>query len=541
MSDVVVSDTRTKIELEKSLPKSIFDQTLVLLLIAVGGIALVLLILVPRHFLPAEDAVILFQYSRNLASHGAITFLANGPHVEGATDFAWMALVAAGIRLGIAPMVTSSLLNIVSILAIAVLLLRLAELRLTLRRLLLVTGSIALAPQILAAVSGFAVLADAALLTALVFYTIKGRAVPAALFALALCLFRPDGVLFVLPLLIGLVLHSPSRGRSVAVISGLFVIPGLFYFLWRWHYFGELFPLPFLVKSNTPRFAGLFVPVSVHDSRKHLLFGAILLAPLLILRRAKYLWLTIPLVLCPTLFYWAMRLDQNVAGRIFFYLPLSAAILLALNWAELSTVKTVVLRTGFVAWLILLAGPLWREIRTFRDVQCDDVKAISEALSRLPEHGTIVTSEAGFIPYFSGWIAYDAWGLNTPLFAHRFFQSADVVALAPDLIVFHPDWGESCIASPSWSNYASRTWPHMTRNLLLGAAESHYELWLTSYGSEFYRQRKHWQYGEGDRECWLVRTDSHLHAEIAEILQQHHGIGPEQSIEMEKIHDKVRR
>jgi hypothetical protein len=541
MSDVVVSDTRTKLELEKSLPKSIFHQTLVLLLIALGGIALVLLILVPRHFLPAEYAVILFQYSGNLSAHGAITFLANGPHVEGATDFAWMALVAAGMRLGVAPMVTSSLLNVVSILAIAFLLLRLAELRLTLRRLLLVTGSIALAPQILAEVSGFAVLADAALLTALVFCTIKGRAAPAALFALALCFFRPDGVLFALPLLVGLIVRSPSRGRSVAVIAGLFVVPGLLYFLWRWHYFGELFPLPFLVKSDTPRFAGLFVPVSVHDSRKHLLFAAILVAPLLVLRRAKHLWLAIPLVLCPTLFYWAMRLDQNVAGRFFFYLPLFAAILLALNWTELSTVKTVVLRTGFVAWLILLAGPLWREIRTFRDVQCNDVKAISEDLSRLPEHGTIVTSEAGFIPYFSGWTTYDAWGLNTPLFAHRFFQSADVAALAPDLIVFHPDWGESCIASPSWSNSTSRTWPHMTRNLLLGAAESHYELWLTSYGSEFYRQRKHWQYGEGDRECWLVRIDSTLHTEIAEILYQHHGIGPEESLELERLHDLVRR
>jgi hypothetical protein len=47
--------------------------------------------MVPLRFLPAEDAVILFQYSRNLATPGAITYLANGPHVEGATDFAWVA------------------------------------------------------------------------------------------------------------------------------------------------------------------------------------------------------------------------------------------------------------------------------------------------------------------------------------------------------------------------------------------------------------------------------------------------------------------
>jgi hypothetical protein len=325
------------------------------------------------------------------------------------------------------------------------------------------------------------------------------------------------------------------------MIGGLFVVPGMLYFLWRWHYFGELFPLPFLVKSDTPRFAGLFVPISMHDSRKYLYFSAILVAAVLIQRRANHLWLAIPLVLCPTLFYWAMRLDQNVGARFYFYLPLSAAIFIALNWNELSTAKSMLLRTGFVAWLILLAGPLWREIRTFRDVQCNDVKAIGEDLNRLPEHGTILTSEAGFLPYFSGWPTYDAWGLNTPIFAHRFFQSSDVVKLAPDLIVFHPDWNESCIVSPSWSDYTTRTWPHMTRNLLLGAAESHYELWLTSYGSEFYRQRKHWQYGEGDRECWLVRIDAPLHEEIARILQQHHGIGPEQSLELEKVHGKVKK
>jgi hypothetical protein len=300
-------------------------------------------------------------------------------------------------------------------------------------------------------------------------------------------------------------------------------------------------PLPFLVKSDTHRFAGLFVPMSIHDSLKYLGFAAILVAPLLVLRRTKHFWLAIPLVLCPTFFYWGMRLDQNVGGRFFFYLPLSAALLIALNRAELSTSQVIVLRTGFIAWLLLLAGPQWREIRTFRDGQFNEVKAISEALGRLPMHGTIVTSEAGFLPYFSGWTTYDAWGLNTPQYAHRFFQSSDVAALAPDLILFHPDWGESCVASPAWSNYTDRSWPHMTRNLLLGAAQSRYELWLTSYGSEFYRQRKHWQYGEGDRECWLVRTDSPLHAEITQILQQHHGIGPEQALELEKMHAQVRR
>jgi hypothetical protein len=49
-----------------------------------------------------------------------------------------------------------------------------------------------------------------------------------------------------------------------------------------------------------------------------------------------------------------------------------------------------------VAWVLLLASPLWREVRTFRDEQFTNVKEIGEALGALPEHGVIVTSEAFF-------------------------------------------------------------------------------------------------------------------------------------------------
>jgi hypothetical protein len=145
------------------------------------------------------------------------------------------------------------------------------------------------------------------------------------------------------------------------------------------------------------------------------------------------------------------------------------------------------------------------------------------------------------LPYYSGWTTHDAWGLNTPVFAHRFFRSADVGRLAPDLIVFHPDWEESCVVPPEWRDAGTRSWPHMTRNMLLGAAEGRYELWLTSFGSEFYRRRKHWGYGEGDRECWLVRVDSPMHDAMTQILAEHHWIGPEEASRLEMTHGGVKR
>ena len=495
------------------------------LLACYGVAALVALGLVPRFFLPAEDAVILFQYSRNLAVHGAITYLPHGPHVEGATDFAWMLLVAAGIRVGMSPLWVSALANVVSASVLALLLLRLAGKRFSFGRWLCTVGAMACMPQILAAAAGFAVLPDAALLTALVAAVLEHRVRMAAALALLFCLFRPDAVVFALPLLLGLLWRAGWRPGDVGAMVGWFVAPGIAYFFWRWHYFGALLPLPFYVKADAHRVAGLFVAQTVHQSLLYLLFAAVLLFLLRFARVAEHLWLLLPLLALPTLFFWSMRLDQNVAGRFFYYIPLAAAILLAVNWRELRGRHDLLVLSVAGAWLVLLAMPFLREIRTFRDEQFADVKSIAEALHGLPQQGTILTSEAGFLAYFSGWTTIDAWGLNTPEFAHRFLQAGDVARLRPDLVVFHPDRTEGCVADASWpATYADRTWPHLTRNLALGADRQHYAPWVISYGSEFYRNRKHWKYGEGDRECWLVRRDAPVYSGVTGILAAHHAV-----------------
>ncbi len=130
-------------------------------------VVLVMLLALPHFFLPAEDAVILHQYSRNLAEQGAITYYSGGPRAEGATDFAWMALVAGAIRCGIAPPVFTAVINFSTLLLLGLVMLRAAGLRVTATRLLMIAGAAGLVPQIVAAGAGFAVLPDALLLTLL--------------------------------------------------------------------------------------------------------------------------------------------------------------------------------------------------------------------------------------------------------------------------------------------------------------------------------------------------------------------------------------
>jgi hypothetical protein len=136
---------------------------------------------------------------------------------------------------------------------LALLLLRLAKINPSFSRIFAIAGSAALVPQIFAAASGFAVLPDALLLTTMVLCATQHEVALASISALVFRLFRPDGVVFVIPLLIFLFLWQEEQGKSISVVATLFVAPGLIYFFWRWHYFGELFPLSFFVKSDTHR------------------------------------------------------------------------------------------------------------------------------------------------------------------------------------------------------------------------------------------------------------------------------------------------
>ena len=504
-----------------------------------GVVVLLALVLAPHFFLPSEDAVILYQYSHNLAHHGAITYYAGGPHAEGATDFAWMVLVAAAIRLGVAPFVFSSVVNFCALPLLALALLRLGRIRVTLLRILVIAGMAGMTPQILAAGLGFAVLPDALLLVLLTLAVQRERTSIAALLGLTLCLFRPDGVLFAVPLIGSLLLPRSDRKHRTLLVVLLFVLPGLIYFAWRAHYFGSILPLPFLVKSDTPRALGMFVAHSLWQSLKYLLFITALLLPVLLRKPLDPFVRTLffGTVLVPTLFFWTMRLDQNVGDRFFFYLPLSAAMVLALSWSALPPQRRhTLLHAGLFAWLVLLLGPLLREVRSFRDYQFQDVQAISQELGQLPIRGSMITTEAGFLAYGSGWVAYDAWGLNTADFARHPIQAADVAALKPDLIVIHPNPLDSCVPVQSQLPASSnRTWAQVIQSLVSGAQQAGpYQLWLLSYGSPFYRQREHWGYGEGNRECFLVRENSPLAKGITSALERHHAVGPPKSIALEQ-------
>src|SRR3954454_18585635 len=58
-----------------------------------------------------DDAYISFRYARNLAEHGQLVFNL-GERVEGYTNFLWTVLLAAGIKLGVSPVIASRFLGV---------------------------------------------------------------------------------------------------------------------------------------------------------------------------------------------------------------------------------------------------------------------------------------------------------------------------------------------------------------------------------------------------------------------------------------------
>ncbi len=503
------------------------DRLIVWLIAVLGVLTTLAILLAPRLLLAAEDAVILFQYSRNLATTGAITYISHGPHAEGATDFLWMLLVALGMKLGAKPMWVVALLNLTSLGVISYVLLRIARARIRPLAVLFIIGAFGLVPQIFAAALGFSVLPFTALLLLLVYAFLQKNIFAMPIVALALCLFRPDGVVFAVPLLVAALLLNSNWSRSLTLDLAFFVLPGLLYFLWRWHYFHGFLPLPFLVKSDTQRKAHFLVPNSLQSAKPLLVFTFIVV--LVALRRhwkdQQNRAVLLCVVVLPTLFYLAMRLDQNIGRRFFIYLPAGTAVLIAMNWRHLGPQSYTLLRTGILAWAVILCAGWVADGVSLWFQQCDTRQAIAQDIAVLP-HGTLLTTEAGLAAYYSQWRTYDAWGLNTAKFARRLLQPSDVTDLNPDLVLVYTDTSpDDCLPHADWQvPYQQRQWSNLTHNIVAAVDPERYDLRIIPAGNSSYRAHEQMLPWQGKEDCWFVRRDSPMHDNVDAVLDRHGGM-----------------
>jgi hypothetical protein len=223
-------------------------------------------ILYVRHY--SDDAYITLRYARNLAD-GVGAVWNPGQHVEGYTNFLWMAILAGMYRLGIDLVAGSLLLSFAAMLAMALLVWRIWRIWAEEQG-----GAIA-EPATLAAVliaiglndavvfwgfSGLETPMTAALLTATVYlYTreTRGSRLPwSAVAAAAVAMTRPEYVL-VAAVTGAFVAWDAVRARDAASVrraAGWLAVFGVLYgayFGWRYSSYGYLFPNTFYAKVGS--------------------------------------------------------------------------------------------------------------------------------------------------------------------------------------------------------------------------------------------------------------------------------------------------
>jgi hypothetical protein len=379
-----------------------------------------------------------------------------------------------------------------------------------------------LLPQFSASVSGFGVLPFCFGLTLLGVAFYSDQPVQIASAALFVSLLRPDGVIFSLTLIVIAAIKSPTKKKTLFAFFLFYFVPGVIYFIWRANYFGEFLPLPFYVKSQADRFAGILVLESFVGIIPYFICCAIVFAYLKPLPRfpEPSFGLLVSFIIVPSCFYLYMNLTQNIGDRFFAYIPISLALIVARDWRLLDLKKAV---AALLACLVVLLPKTCIALSNFRVFQFDNRRDMALALKRIGQ-GTMIVTEAGFLPYYSDWPTVDSWGLNSAEFAHRLIQPEDVKRLSPDIVMVHVDGTIEPTPQADWPRaYQKRSSVNIAKNLIMGATRDGYSGWVLPYGSVSYQKSHGITLEQGDVEYWYVYPRSRYYSKIVNIIRTHAG------------------
>lgn len=411
---------------------------------------------------PAEDAAMLLRYSNHLAQGAGITWNVGEHPVEGATDFLYMASIAAIAKI----LHWDALYACRFLLALCSMLLPLAIYscaRWTLRSSSWLAFSLGLyiasVPSGGYLASGFGapfMMLVVALATWAGLAIVKSpgniswlSAIRFSLLALAIGLTRPEGNLLAILLLCSIVLLrglQQSR-RLVTAFCLVFVGLGGAYFLWRIHYFGWPLPNAFYVKGGGHlHLQGLGNAV---ENIAKLLWPAVPLAVLALRNRKRANVLVALMVpLGGYALVWVLLSNENnhlfrfqtpVLPLVLLYLPL----LLEDVFAEMSFSPNLLPRGGRMAlgvagaaYVMGACACLYKAVQS--PLPDSSGETFARHLAQYSDRGyTMAVTEAGTFPYFSGWKSIDLLGLNDVTIAHAGVSEEYLDRYKPELLLYH--------------------------------------------------------------------------------------------------------
>jgi hypothetical protein len=213
------------------------------------------------------------------------------------------------------------------------------------------------------------------------------------------------------------------------------------FFLWRWHYFGQLLPNTYHAKVEPS--SALFVSGARHASAFLISSGFLLalvsLLVLLVWQKAGFRWVMVAAVLgaaFANVFF--VGSDSFAYYRMFLpAIPCGVVAVVGLCqalWARLSRATAGLVAAGLAAWLVftftsqfLPAYPLfgrsetpnWKRVASVASIN-DSYFAVGDWLNgHVAPQSLMATNAAGIVPYVSRLPTLDMLGLNDVHIAHR--------------------------------------------------------------------------------------------------------------------------
>ncbi len=430
---------------------------------------------------PFEDAAMLMRYAQNLAGgHGIVWNIGEHP-VDGATDFLFMATSAALIKIGIpvgrAIRVLGFASHLVTVLLVYFVNRRVHNASYALsffNGLYLAVGT---GLAYVAAYFGTPFFALAAASTWTLGLLLMNRedapfwlSLAFALSGLLTGLIRPEGVFLASLMLVSVIFLRIQDGGSlssreriktrenfsiIVIFVSVFLLFGGAYFIWHWNYFGYPLPNPFYKKGG----GGLYWD-SFNNS---LLYTLRMCAPFIIafvlgLRSKETTRQTIA-YLIPVVGFAAMFVfisDETNYGARFQYALVPIVLMswtplvrgLSLSWPQqlnrrersASLLATVLAGLGLVYYSHYQNCFLTSYQTSCQQPYSADGRAdMGKLLAAYRDEGYVIaTTEAGLLPYYSGWTTIDTWGLNDQFIAHQGGLTMDYLdKYKPHVIMFH--------------------------------------------------------------------------------------------------------
>lgn len=416
----------------------------ILFLSIIALLAIFLFLVMVNSFL-CDDAFITFRFSKHLAS-GIGPVYNPGERVEGYTNFFWMILMALVIKLGGAPPFWSRI--VAACFSLATLGLFLYHVARDSSRnraigIIFIVFLIFSSPFIAWTSGGLETAAFAFFIFAAILTYVKslkeekGRlsVISSLLFTLA-AITRPEGVLaFSLAvgfLLAAVLLKKANLYRLVEFILPFLILYGI-YFIWRFIYYGKLFPNTFYIKEPS----SLLIPLGVQYYERFLIGCPIwipLVFAIILAIRARLRGLSFGDYYIGTLFLVYSGYIIYVGGDFLdlwrFIMPLLAPFFLMLFHfsaddfrARLSKFELAIA----VAALLIFAGFNYKAIQRSRSVSYDyNVDSIGALRNYVTEWSsvakllgkigrpvdTLAITAAGIIPYYTDMYTIDMYGLE---------------------------------------------------------------------------------------------------------------------------------